>query len=97
MKEIDQIANTIDEVLSSAMKYARYAIQNDSNRELAKIYRALADEELDYVVKLHNYAKGLISVYKDKYVESPEKIIDRYLNSHERHVKKYTDIKILIE
>ena len=97
MKRIDQISNAIDEVLSSAMKYARYAIQNDSDRELAKIYRTFADEELDHAVRLHEHAKGLISAYRDKYAESPEKIIDRYFNSHERHMKKYADVQILIE
>lgn len=96
MKIIEQIADMIDEEVEDALKYARCAIQNDSDTELARTYRAIAGEELSHAMRLHEQVVRLIKKYRDEHGEPPEKMMDRYDYIHERQMKKYADAKVLI-
>lgn len=96
MKVIEQIADMIDEEIEDAMKYARCAIQNDSDVELSRTYRTLAGEELGHAMRLHEQVVRLIKKYRDEHGEPPEKMMDRYEYMHERHMKKYADVKVLL-
>ena len=78
MKKIEQIADYIDEEINDAMKYARCAIQNDDDAELAKTYRTLANEELGHAMRLHDEVVRLIKKYRDEHGEPPQKMLDRY-------------------
>ncbi len=96
MKMIEQISDMIDEELDDAMKYARCAIQNDSDVELSRTYRMLAGEELGHAMKLHEQVVRLIKKYRDENGAPTEKMMDRYDYIHERHMRKYADAKLLI-
>ena len=96
MKKIEQIADYIDEEINDAMKYARCAIQNDDDAELAKTYRTLANEELGHAMRLHDEVVRLIKKYRDEHGEPPQKMLDRYEYIHEKQVRRYADVKVLL-
>ena len=86
MKKIEQIADYIDEEINDAMKYARCAIQNDDDAELAKTYRTLSNEELGHAMRLHDEVVRLIKKYRDEHGEPPQKMLDRYEYIHEKQI-----------
>jgi len=96
MKKIEQIADYIDEEISDAMKYARCAIQNDDDAELAKTYRTLSNEELGHAMRLHDEVVRLIKKYRDEHGEPPQKMMDRYEYIHEKQMRRYADVKVLL-
>ena len=96
MKKIEQIADYIDEEINDAMKYARCAIQNDDDAELAKTYRTLSNEELGHAMRLHDEVVRLIKKYRDEHGEPPQKMMERYEYIHERQMRRYADVKVLL-
>ena len=96
MKNIEQISDYIDEEINDAMKYARCAIQNDDDVELSKTYKALANEELGHAMRLHEQVVRLIKAYRDEHGEPPQKMLDRYEYIHERQMRRYADVRVLL-
>ena len=96
MKKIEQIADYIDEELDDAMRYARCSIQTDDT-ELAKLYKTLSNEELGHAMRLHEQVVRIIKDYRDKNGEPPQRMMGRYEYIHERQMKKYSDVRILLE
>ena len=96
MKIIEQIADYIDEEIDDAMKYARCAIQHDDDAELAKTYRTLANEELGHSMKLHEQVVRFIKKYMEEHGEPPKTMMDRYDYIHEKQMKRYADVKVLL-
>lgn len=96
MKKIEQLSDYIDEELDDAMKYARCSIQNDDDAELSKTYKSLSNEELGHAMRLHEQVVRLIKDYRDKNGEPPQRMIDRYEYIHERQMKKYSDVRVLL-
>ena len=95
MKKIEQISDMIGEEIDDAMRYARCAIQQD-DAELSKTYRTLASEELGHAMRLHDEVVRLIKKYREEHGEPSERMMDRYEYIHERHMKRYADVKILL-
>ena len=96
MKTIEMLSDQIDEEVEDATKYARCAIQHDDDAELAKTYRALANEELGHAMRLHEQVVRIIKKYRDEHGEPPQRMMDRYEYIHERQMKKYADAKVLL-
>ena len=96
MKTIEQLSDYIEEEVDDAMKYAKCAIQNSDDVELARTYRTLANEELGHAMRLHEQVVRIIKKYRDEHGEPPVRMMDRYEYIHERQMKKYADVKVLL-
>lgn len=96
MKTIEHISDMIDEEISDAEKYARCAIQYDDDVELQRTFRTLSNEELGHAMKLHEQVVSLIKKYRDEHGEPPVKMMDRYEYIHDKQMRRYADVKVLL-
>ena len=96
MKIIERLSEMIDEELDDAIKYAKCAIHNEDDDELARTFRLLGNEELVHAMKLHEQVTRIIKKYNDEHGAPPDKMLAVYEYLHQRFVDKYSDARVLL-
>ena len=97
MKEIKWIAESIEEELEDAEKYAKAALYNKhTDPEMSKLCADLAKQELMHSELLHNQAVKLIKAQTDKGVVAPPAMLAVWDWQHERMIEHTAKIKTLL-
>ena len=97
MKIIAKLSEMIEEELTDAEKYARCALNYKEDRKaLADTFYDLANGEMEHMNKLHTQVVGIIEEYRKTNGEPPENMKMLYDYLHKQHIKKASEVKIML-
>lgn len=97
MKKIKMLVKDIKEELHDAEKYAKcYALNKDTDRDLANTFRALAEDELGHADKLHDQAVRIIREYRSSGAEPPAAMQAVWDYEHENMIEEKAEIQAII-
>lgn len=96
MKLIQLLTELINDELDDAKKYAELSLQyKEQHPDTAKLFRALSDEEMRHMERLHAAAENVIAEYKRDKGEPPADMLAVYRYVHDQETKRAREIKIL--
>lgn len=102
MKEIKIITDRIKEEMEDVEEYICLAIHNKTtDTDAYNTYMALAGEEYDHAMKLHDLATREIGklrrVLAEKHETPPQYMLDIWNEQHEKYIEKMGRLKYEIE
>ena len=98
MRKIAEAVNYIKGELAGAEKYADEALKyKGTDKEASSMFIGLATTELSHVDSLHAYIVKIINEAKAAGKEVPHGMQDIWDWEHTQMLKKYTEIKALLE
>lgn len=96
MKIIKCLSELIEDELCDAEKYAELALKyEDEDKDSAKLFNDLSNEEMKHMAKLHDRVSAIISSYRSRVGDPPESMLAVYNYLHEKQIEKAKEIKIL--
>jgi len=96
MKIIKCLSELIQDELSDAEKYIELALKyEDEDKETAKLFNDLSNEEMKHMQRLHDRVAAIISSYRSKNGEPPESMLAVYNYLHEKQIERAKGVKIL--
>lgn len=96
MKIIKCLSELIQDELSDAEKYIELALKyEDEDKETAKLFDDLSNEEVKHMQRLHDRVTAIISSYRSKNGEPPESMLAVYNYLHEKQIERAKEVKIL--
>ncbi len=96
MKLIQLLTDLINDELDDAKKYAELALQyKEQHPETAKLFRALSDEEMRHMERLHAAAEEIIAEHRRTKGEPPADMLAVYRYVHGKETEKAKEIKII--
>lgn len=96
MREIKQLMEHIEAEIEDAHTYAALAMEYKArDRATADLYRALSDEEMAHMSKLHRAVERLIEGFRRQKGESPAAMMAVYQHLHERYIAKAEQVGVL--
>lgn len=97
MKVIKEIVEQINEEISGAEEYSKYATQyKDEDKALADTYAKLAEVELTHVDSLHAQVVRIIKAWQSKGEQVPSAMQAVWDWVHQNQVDKVARIKVLL-
>lgn len=97
MRIIKDLSEMIEEEISDAEKYARYALRHKEDRPaLAETFYKLANEEIGHANLLHAQVVAIIEEYRKTNGEPPEAMKILYSILHERYIMNAATVKGII-
>ncbi len=98
MRIIKELSDNIKDEIEDAHKYASRALElKESNKEVADLYAALAQEELGHMEKLHAQVVKCIEAYRKDKGDPPANMQVRYEILHEIHTADARKVKLMIQ
>lgn len=98
MRKIAEAVNYIKDELAGAEKYADEALKyKGTDKEASSMFIGLATTELSHVDSLHAYIVKLINEQRATGREVPAGMQDVWDWEHTQMLKRYTEIKALLE
>lgn len=95
MQLIAKLSDMIEEELSDAEKYIQCAMDKKADYPtLAATFHKLSVEEINHAMLLHDQVIVLITEYRSKHGEPPEKMQGIYDYLHKKHIDKANEIKV---
>ena len=95
MKLIEKLSDQIEEELCDAEKYIDCAMKMKGDYpELAATYAKLSNEEIAHMMMLHDQVVRLITEWRQKNGDPPEKMMGIYEYLHKKHMQKANEIKV---
>lgn len=96
MKIIKCLSELIQDELSDTEKYIELALKyEDEDKETAKLFDDLSNEEMKHMQRLHDRVTAIISSYRSKNGEPPESMLAVYNYLHEKQIERAKEVKIL--
>lgn len=98
MREIKQLMEHIESEIEDAHTYAALAVEYKSrDKATADLYRALSDEEMTHMNRLHKAVERLIESWRRQKGEPPAAMMAVYQYLHERYIAKAEQVGVLQE
>lgn len=95
MKIIEKLSNMMEEEMEDAEKYIMCAMNyKEDDVMMSKMFSDLSTDELKHALMIHDQATRTINEYKQKGNEVPEDMQAVYNYLHEKHMKKFNEIKM---
>ena len=97
MKIIKHLEDQISSEIHDAKGYIKCALKHkDEDEELADLYYALANEEMDHMNRLHKQVVRIIENYRKEKGEPPAEMLAVYNYLHEKHIDKAAEVKSML-
>lgn len=96
MQIISEISDLIECKLTSAEDNIKAAMEyKEDNPDLAAILHRISVEEMNQINMLHDQVANIITDYRKKNGDPPEKMLGIYEYLHKKHIEKASRIKVL--
>lgn len=94
MRLIKTLSENIEEEIDGVREYAKLAIEiRGEYPVIADTLIAIAKQESEHVMKLHELVTRLISDYRAQHGEPPEGMLELYNYLHQKHIDAYAESK----
>lgn len=97
MRLIKHLSEQIEDEVCGAIEYAKDALEYKFSRpQLAELYYKLANVELNHVNELHEAVVKITGEAKEKKVEVPNFMVEKWEEKHRKMIEKMAEAKIYI-
>lgn len=94
MKVIEKLSEHIDEEISDAKCYAKWAIkEKETNSSLADVLYSLSLDEVKHANMLHNEVTRIIEAYRREKGDPPPSMLAVYEYLHKKEINKMAEVK----
>lgn len=98
MRIIKELSEYIKDEAHGARKYAKKAIKYKAeNKELADMFYAMANTELEHLDKLHAWVVKFIEKQKSDGVKIPQGMLDVWEWEHMQMISEISDLRIMLQ
>ena len=94
MKIIEKISDHIDDEISDARCYAKWALEEkEAHGSLAEVLYSLSQDELKHATMLHGEVVRLIEQYRREHGDPPPEMMAVYEYLHRKEIERTAEVR----